>query len=227
MSLYNIYKITNIHNGKVYVGQTVNSLKRRFSQHCTKKQGCPYLINAISKYGRDSFVIQLLDVCDTLDQANDQEKYYIKSYKSTERQFGYNIRDGGVNGKMGEVSAETRLKLSLSHKGKKRKPFTKEHRAKISKSKMGKRRSKVVCKKLSESHMINLQEELVVKLRSSGYSIAKIAIEFGCSPTPIRRILKKHDIVFKNGEEVTRLVGSVMVDALRKSLRDVTKEIAA
>lgn len=34
-------------------------------------------------------------------------------------------------------------------------------------------------------------------------------------------------IVFRNGEEVTRLVGSVMVDALRKSLRDVTKEIAA
>jgi|SRR5690606_13160604 len=34
-------------------------------------------------------------------------------------------------------------------------------------------------------------------------------------------------IVFRDGEEVTRLVGSVMVDALKKSLRDVTKEIAA
>lgn len=34
-------------------------------------------------------------------------------------------------------------------------------------------------------------------------------------------------IVFRNGEEVTRLIGSVKVDALRKALRDITKERAA
>ena len=34
-------------------------------------------------------------------------------------------------------------------------------------------------------------------------------------------------ILFRNGEEITRLVGSIKVDALRKSLRDVTKERAA
>jgi thioredoxin 1 len=30
-------------------------------------------------------------------------------------------------------------------------------------------------------------------------------------------------IVFRNGDEITRLVGSIKVDALRKTLRDVTK----
>lgn len=34
-------------------------------------------------------------------------------------------------------------------------------------------------------------------------------------------------IVFKDGEEVTRLIGSVMVEALRKAIRDVVKDIAA
>ena len=34
-------------------------------------------------------------------------------------------------------------------------------------------------------------------------------------------------ILFRNGEEITRVVGSIKVDALRKSLRDVTKERAA
>lgn len=34
-------------------------------------------------------------------------------------------------------------------------------------------------------------------------------------------------IVFRSGEEVTRLVGSVKIDALRKVLRDITKERAA
>ena len=34
-------------------------------------------------------------------------------------------------------------------------------------------------------------------------------------------------IVFKNGEEVTRLLGNVKVDELRKALKDITKDIAA
>lgn len=34
-------------------------------------------------------------------------------------------------------------------------------------------------------------------------------------------------ILFKDGEEVTRLIGNVKVDALRKVLRDVTKNKAA
>ncbi len=34
-------------------------------------------------------------------------------------------------------------------------------------------------------------------------------------------------ILFKNGEEITRLIGSVKVDALRKALRDVLKDRAA
>jgi thioredoxin 1 len=31
-------------------------------------------------------------------------------------------------------------------------------------------------------------------------------------------------IVFRNGEEITRFVGSIMVDALRKELRDIVKD---
>ena len=34
-------------------------------------------------------------------------------------------------------------------------------------------------------------------------------------------------ILFRNGDEITRIIGSVKVDALRKVLRDITSEIAA
>jgi thioredoxin 1 len=34
-------------------------------------------------------------------------------------------------------------------------------------------------------------------------------------------------ILFNKGEELTRLVGSVKIDALRKVLRDVTNDVAA
>ena len=49
-----IYKITNIINNKVYIGQTVNTLKNRWCKHC-HSNGCRMLYNAILKYGKDSF----------------------------------------------------------------------------------------------------------------------------------------------------------------------------
>ena len=53
-----IYKITNKVNGKIYVGQTIKSLKERFQKHCwgtTYKD--KYHLNmaikkAIKKYGK-------------------------------------------------------------------------------------------------------------------------------------------------------------------------------
>ena len=55
-----IYKATNKINGKVYIGQTTNSLSYRRDQHfreakCIKRKTV-YFHNAISKYGEDNFI---------------------------------------------------------------------------------------------------------------------------------------------------------------------------
>ena len=58
-----IYKITNKINNKVYIGQTINSLEKRFKQHLSEaKQGknCR-LHSAIRKYGIDAFVIEPIE----------------------------------------------------------------------------------------------------------------------------------------------------------------------
>lgn len=89
-----IYKITNLINGKVYIGQTIQTLKQRWWRHCCNSGVCPYLHNAILKYGKENFTIELITEVnkDLLDLT---EKYYISLYKSNNKHFGYNLTEGG------------------------------------------------------------------------------------------------------------------------------------
>ena len=104
-----IYKITNLTTGKIYVGQAVSHIlnhKRyrpyghegRFKCHIseafsTKKNQSHYLNNAIRKYGVVDFVIELIESCE-LSIADERETYYIQTLKSLFPN-GYNLKNGG------------------------------------------------------------------------------------------------------------------------------------
>lgn len=110
-----IYKITNNINGKIYIGQTVQTLKRRFTAHATKKSSISAITSAIQKYGRDNFSYITLAEYNTLTDLNEAEKYYIYLYNSLAPN-GYNLRTGGGNYAVCDI---TRKRLSDSHKGQK------------------------------------------------------------------------------------------------------------
>ena len=90
-----IYLRTNLVNGMQYVGQSSN-FKNRESNWKNKNQ--PYanqfLTKARNKYGLDNFKTEILIECQTEDELNNWEKYYIKSY-NTLFPNGYNFQDGG------------------------------------------------------------------------------------------------------------------------------------
>jgi len=104
-----IYKITNIINNKIYVGQCVSHIlnhKRyrphghlhRFKTHISeafslKKNQSRYLNNAIRKYGVESFEVELLEFCEQQD-SDKREIYYIQKLKSLYPN-GYNLKNGG------------------------------------------------------------------------------------------------------------------------------------
>lgn len=94
-----IYRITNKVNGKVYIGQTINSLKQRFHRHINSG-GCKYLHNAILRYGKENFVIEEIERI-SQDKLDEREIYWIKYYNSTDKKFGYNIYPGGNLGNLG------------------------------------------------------------------------------------------------------------------------------
>lgn len=104
-----IYKITNLTTGKIYVGQAVSHIlnhKRyrpygrdgRFKCHIseafsTKKNQSHYLNNSIRKYGVADFVVDLIEYCE-IAEADDKEIHYIKHYNSLFPN-GYNLKNGG------------------------------------------------------------------------------------------------------------------------------------
>ena len=73
-----IYIIKNLINNKVYIGQTIQKLSKRFNGHCcyskTDKSINMYIKRAIHKYGRENFSIELLEECN-IEDLNQREQY--------------------------------------------------------------------------------------------------------------------------------------------------------
>ena len=73
-----IYKITNIANNKVYIGQTIRPVKKRFQRHLTDAIKCKldtHLARAIRKYGKENFIIEEIDTAQSQEELNKKEQY--------------------------------------------------------------------------------------------------------------------------------------------------------
>lgn len=116
-----IYKITNKINGKIYIGQhsksdnSLEDLDKSYWGSGIK------IIKAIKKYGREAFTREILCWCDSLEELNTREKYYITTLNCLNDTIGYNIAKGGSAGNLisGYSEEEKRVyynKISNSNK---------------------------------------------------------------------------------------------------------------
>ena len=96
MNTYTIYMHKNKINGKIYIGQTCQKPEYRWNHGEGYKQ-CSAFYAAIQKYGWDNFEHIILKENLSCEEANIEEQKLIKEYKSNEKQFGYNIQQGGNN----------------------------------------------------------------------------------------------------------------------------------
>jgi group I intron endonuclease len=142
---YKVYKHT-APNGKVYIGITCQDPHKRWGYGCSyKKQR--YFSTAIEKYGWDNIAHEILYENLSQKEAEDKEIELIAKYKSNNREFGYNIANGGKS--RGMVSEETRELISKVQKGRKQRPETIQKRAN---SNRGKHRSEETKRKISEAN---------------------------------------------------------------------------
>lgn len=82
-----IYKITNTINGKCYIGQSID-IVRRWRQHRTDYQTEEkVLYRAIRKYGLENFSFEVLEECE-VTALNERELFWINEYDSYNN--GYN-----------------------------------------------------------------------------------------------------------------------------------------
>lgn len=117
-----IYKITNIVNGKLYIGQTRKTVEERFEIHLknAKKHINRYLYDAMNKYGYDNFVPSLIEECED-NLLDEKEIYWIKFYNTINKDIGYNMTIGGGGGDTwtnNPHKKETSKKISENNKGK-------------------------------------------------------------------------------------------------------------
>lgn len=89
-----IYKITNDLNGKMYIGQT-NDFIRRKNEHISDSRNRPeksYIHRSMAKHGPENFTFTILEKVNS-EEASEKEIKYIKKYNTY--QNGYNLTTGG------------------------------------------------------------------------------------------------------------------------------------
>lgn len=91
-----IYRITNIRNGKVYIGQTTHTLRDRWRLHCARNSTCSLLKQAIQEYGKDAFIMEQVDTAESRDELNQKEMAWIERENSIHPN-GYNVDKGGYH----------------------------------------------------------------------------------------------------------------------------------
>lgn len=122
---YEVYKIIDLTNNKIYIGATTEGSGVRFSRHIIRaNQGSSYPIHvAIREHKPENFKVEILELCSSLDEMNDRERYWIAKLGSTNPEIGYNGKAGGG---IRFQTSETRSKIGDLHRGKiseKRRPI--------------------------------------------------------------------------------------------------------
>lgn len=125
-----IYKITNIINNKIYIGQTTNFRKRLsdYKNAHKKKYATQPIIQAIRHYGTDNFTIEILKLCDN-DNLSIYENKYIDKYRSHLPEFGYNVVKNSDN--KSNNSELSRKYKSIGHIGLKESKETKKKKSNL------------------------------------------------------------------------------------------------
>lgn len=111
-----VYLLTNTVTEKLYVGQTTVGLKHRWGQHKSdtkRMRGPHHLVHSMRKHGHEVFTMELLHECETKEEMDFVEMFYI-AFLNTKSPNGYNLTDGGdgTQGRSGwKASEETKAKL--------------------------------------------------------------------------------------------------------------------
>lgn len=178
-----IYLLKNETNGKIYVGQTVRTLKHRLGQHrrAARYGRRTYLCNAIRKHGFETFTSRVLEKCNSKEELNQAEKKWIERLKATDREKGYNENPGGDSH---VVSLEARNKQAAAIRGKK---HTTQHKSRIASSMLGNKNKTPI--------VSNITVE-AIKRACLTTSQAKVAAQFGINQSTVSRIV--HGLRRKN-----------------------------
>jgi group I intron endonuclease len=206
--MHYIYRIVNVLDGKIYIGQSNKEIERWRQHKYFARQENPiqYVHRAMKKYGVDNFVYEIIAVCKTQEDADYIEELVIKQCDSRNKENGYNIALGGnhawnaglpVNeqpmyGK--HHTKESKKKISDAQLGVPKPLHTEQTKKKMSESGRGKPKSKEWKQKHSgeNHHLAKLTTKIVAamrKERQSGATLQYLAVKYEVTKSTVGKII--------------------------------------
>jgi group I intron endonuclease len=117
-----IYMIYHKDSLKAYVGKTVDFYTRigahksalQRKERCAKTSN-PYLYAAVQKYGWDAFAVEILEEFDSIDEnlIKERELHWMVFHKTTEPEYGYNLRMDSSSKMITHPSTIEKLKVAM------------------------------------------------------------------------------------------------------------------
>lgn len=158
---YEVYRLTNSVNNKIYVGATTDGAGVRWNRHVQKaNSGSDYPFHqAIREFGKDAFRLDVLEMCDTFEKMNEREAHWIATLSATNPEIGYNKKIGGGIHLHDE---EAKRKIGNIHRG-----------------------------KIAENRKPILQYDKNGVLIREFASLSEAVLETGIAKTSIHRVLRK------------------------------------
>lgn len=109
-----IYKVTNILDGKSYIGQTINTAEARWKRHqqdALSRQLDTHFARAIRKYGVDNFKLEVIDTAECQEELTNKEIFWIKFYNSIEEGYNETTAKEKCGGNTYKSKTEEELKI--------------------------------------------------------------------------------------------------------------------
>jgi len=212
-----IYKITNIIDGKVYIGGTRHLYRRKYHHFGMLKRGVHHagrLQEAYDIYGRSVFrfdVIQTL-ACESEIKAIEQK--YLDEYRAYEPQYGYNIAPLSESTKGVSCSEDKKALIGKANVGKVRSeefkrrvsefmrirnlnasPETHRRWSEAQKKRGMTQKVKKIARKMGLKNRRFYDEHIIkmIEMRNMGISVIEIAKEFGMSATYFYELKERYE----------------------------------
>lgn len=177
-----IYKITNLKNHKIYIGQSID-IEERWKQHRWKAFNCnevgyhSAIHCAMRKYGLDNFIYEVLEECG-VEELDEKEKYWISQLNSIVPN-GYNIMEGGQ-----KIRREAPIPVFCTKCGKE----------------ISNQSQSGMCQSCVQLKCDITQEELYESLVQSKGNFALVGRKFGISDNAVRKRCQKFGLPFHSSD---------------------------
>lgn len=212
-----IYKITNP-NGKIYIGQSIDLIIRinNYKKMTTSISEQRAIYNSLLKYGVDNHTFEIIEECE-IKLLNERERFWQEYYDCVKN--GLNCKYTTTLDKVGHLSDETKLKISLAQIGQKRVYKSGKHPllgVKRSKETIEKTRQANIGRKVSEEYKIKLSEMYKGKKQTKEHSEKRRLANIGKKRSEETKL--KQSLLKQNMTDETKLKMSIAKLGTKQSI---------